>query len=302
MIDLAELRVFVVVTELGSFTKAAAALGTTQPTVSRTIKALEARWGGDLFYRTGRGAELSESGAQAYARVREILRDIDLFSQQILSLHGEPTGRVTLGLPPSVVYQAVPELVLELRRERPGIKLSISEGFADEVERWLSTGEAEIAVLSRFSEDGGGIDQAQITSLMRLATPAGTMDLPPEVPFRDLARYPLVLPSPPNRLRAIFDSVARRQGVTLEVVAEADSVETQSRICERCRCFMILALTSESYGLSLRGYRTSLIVDPSIRRHLEVATTHQRPLGRAAKEVAGRLDVILKMLTKQRAQ
>lgn len=62
-VEVRALRVFLAAADHGSFSAAAVALGTTQPTVSRTVAALEERVGRQLFRRSPRGLELTDAGA-----------------------------------------------------------------------------------------------------------------------------------------------------------------------------------------------------------------------------------------------
>ena len=64
------IAVFEVAVQQGSFTKAAAALGTTQPSISRHIAALEALLGVQLFARLHHRVELTEAGATLYDAVK----------------------------------------------------------------------------------------------------------------------------------------------------------------------------------------------------------------------------------------
>lgn len=300
MVDITELRAFVLVGDRGSFTKAAAVLGLTQPTLSRTIRSLEERWGFELFYRTGRGVVLTETGAEAYRQAQFLLGTLDQFSERILALNTAPTRTVPIGLPLSVVRQIVPNLILELRLNLPNIKLRVNEGFSDDVEKWLTSGEIEVAVLSRFTTDFEQADIIPGASLIHLATWAPSIDLPAEIPFGDLAKYPLVLSPLPNRIRATFEAIAQKKGIDLQIVAEADSVETQRRICEKCDLYLITPGTLGCDRDNLAGEKRALIVEPTIRRHLEVATTHQRPLSRAGRVVAERIDLLLREASRAR--
>ncbi|MDO9218780.1 MAG: LysR family transcriptional regulator, partial [Lacisediminimonas sp.] len=60
--DLKQLAFFVLAAELGSLSRAAAALGIAQSAMSRNVSALESELSGRLFYRTGRGMSLTELG------------------------------------------------------------------------------------------------------------------------------------------------------------------------------------------------------------------------------------------------
>src|SRR3546814_14241735 len=59
------------------------ALGVAQPTVSRVVKELEEVWGGQLFYRTGRGVTLSEFGEQAFVRSKLLLQNAEQTSEEL---------------------------------------------------------------------------------------------------------------------------------------------------------------------------------------------------------------------------
>src|SRR3990167_1368244 len=70
--DWALLRVFVAVAEAGSWTRAAQALGSSQPTLSRQIGALDAQVGCALFERTRRGLRMTEAGVALLAPARRM--------------------------------------------------------------------------------------------------------------------------------------------------------------------------------------------------------------------------------------
>jgi LysR family transcriptional regulator, nitrogen assimilation regulatory protein len=81
------------------------------------------------------------------------------------------------------------------------------------------------------------------------------------------------------------------------VVIDTDSVTTQMLICEHYGCYMIKALEAISEQRAKGEYTTSLIVNPKIQRHIVVVTTQDRPLSRAAREVATCVNTILGRLS-----
>ncbi|HRM54570.1 MAG TPA: LysR family transcriptional regulator, partial [Ottowia sp.] len=74
--DLKQLSYFVRVAELGSFTRAAAALGVAQPALSRQIRLLEVELRQNLLQRNGRGAVPTEAGALLLEHGRGILHQV----------------------------------------------------------------------------------------------------------------------------------------------------------------------------------------------------------------------------------
>lgn len=91
------LRSFVAIQELGSFTKAAAALDLTQPAISAQIKRLQQLVGGEVFFRGGLGITLTEKGEIVSTYARRILA----MNDQIMSLAGaKPHSRhFRVGIP-----------------------------------------------------------------------------------------------------------------------------------------------------------------------------------------------------------
>ena len=119
-----------------------------------------------------------------------------------------------------------PPLVQAFRREFPGASIAVAEGLSAQVREWLLAGRVDLALL---------YDPAPHLSWPASRCSAKTWCWPP--PRRsaraartrrgqDLGAYPLVLPSPPNAIRTLVDSVCRAQGVRLQVAAEVDAVQT----------------------------------------------------------------------------
>lgn len=291
--DLRELRMFVCACELSSFTKAAVHLGVAQPTISRVISALEAEWGGPLFYRTGRGVSLSELGEEAFTRAQTLLRDAERISEDLRGLGRLPSGTVSVALPPSLIALVVPPLLNQLRRDLPGIYLRIREGFSDENERWLAEGKIDIGIYSKYWEGKPSKERLLLPSRLLLSGFVDRSVLPKEIDFADLPRFPLILPPPSNGLRMIVDAVARRLKVPLNVVVDADSILAQKEMAQRCGCFMIKAIHTIAPE-TRRGLVTSTVIrNPHINRHVLLVTGNQKPLSQAAREVAKRITRIL---------
>ena len=85
------LKAFFTVARLGSFTQAARQLGLSQPTVTAQIRALEAEYGVELFYRGGKRLALSDAGKDLMPKVLELVShetDIDFFLRSSADMGG----------------------------------------------------------------------------------------------------------------------------------------------------------------------------------------------------------------------
>ena len=79
--ELKQLQFFVVSVDMGSFKKAAEVLYTTQPHISKTIKALEQELQTELFNRNASGVTMTEEGKQVYAYASSILQQVDVIEK-----------------------------------------------------------------------------------------------------------------------------------------------------------------------------------------------------------------------------
>jgi DNA-binding transcriptional LysR family regulator len=91
-IPIALYRSFVVISELGSFTRAAEELNLTQSAISVQMKRLQRLVGGDLFVKQAMGVGLSELGLA----VEEFARRILILNDQVMAMAGRASHQGTL--------------------------------------------------------------------------------------------------------------------------------------------------------------------------------------------------------------
>ncbi|MFR5786716.1 MAG: LysR family transcriptional regulator [Christensenellales bacterium] len=90
-------RVFYTVARLGSFTKAAGTLLSSQPNLTRTIRNLESALGCTLFVRSNRGAVLTPEGEKLFARVAVACEQIQAGEEELASDRSLQSGVVSIG-------------------------------------------------------------------------------------------------------------------------------------------------------------------------------------------------------------
>ena len=139
-LDLRPLYYFVQVAELGSFSRAAAALSMGQPIVSRFIRRLEDELQVQLFHRHGRGVQLTEAGERLLEHSRAILRNLSQARTEITALGGVPVGSVSVAMPPLFGHVLAVDLLRRLRADYPLVTIHIREGYATDTIEWLSSG------------------------------------------------------------------------------------------------------------------------------------------------------------------
>lgn len=96
-IDIRLLRAFVTLAEKGNYNKAAEALFLTQPALSKQIRMLEQKTGGQLFLRGRHGAVLTMVGRQLFAKAYELLKSHHDFLTYAREIQKGSTGKLVLG-------------------------------------------------------------------------------------------------------------------------------------------------------------------------------------------------------------
>lgn len=123
--NLRQLEAFLWVSKLGSFSKTAERLYTTQPAISSRISNLEQELGVALFERAGGGARLSASGRSLLPLAEQALGAIEAIRDQVGG-PVEASGLIRLGVSETVVQTWLPELLAHLRETYPNLDVEIT--------------------------------------------------------------------------------------------------------------------------------------------------------------------------------
>ena len=226
--DLKQLQSFVAVAEQASFTRAAQVLGLAQPALSRHIRSLEVELRQTLLMRNGRGAVTTDAGKLLLEHARGILHQVARAHEDLDQLRGGMSGRVALGLPPSVARVLTVPLTRAFRAELPQAQLSIREGLSADLAESLLNGRLDIAVLYNAQATEGLQRQSLIDEELVLvqARPPGLAEEPPPPPlvWHELADVALVTPSRPNAIRMHLEAEMARHDCQPKVTLEIDGV------------------------------------------------------------------------------
>ncbi len=117
--NLKQLEYFVRVAELSSFSRAALQLGLPQPALSRHIRQLELELRQTLLLRNGRGATPTEAGKLLMSHARGILHQVALATEGMDQSRGQLSGRVAVGLPPSLSRKITVPFIQSMQQQLP---------------------------------------------------------------------------------------------------------------------------------------------------------------------------------------
>jgi DNA-binding transcriptional LysR family regulator len=153
-LELANLRAFVAVAELGSFHAAAGALHLSSPALSHRIANLEETLGARLFERTTRQVTLTPIGRELSTKARHLLNEVEGALLGIRDLTQGWKSAVVIACVPSAAYYFLPRVLLRYQKAFPSVHVRImDEGANDSLSRVLR-GEAEFGLNFMGAEQG----------------------------------------------------------------------------------------------------------------------------------------------------
>ncbi|MFP4359104.1 MAG: hydrogen peroxide-inducible genes activator [Alphaproteobacteria bacterium] len=147
-ISMKHLRYFDALARHRHFGRASVACGVSQPALSVQIKELEDTIGAPLVERGGRRVGLTSLGEAFEIRVREILRAVDELGDLARAAQGPLTGRLRIGLIPTVAPYLLPSLIKELARRHPGLDVRPREAVTQKLVDDLAEGRLDTAIVA----------------------------------------------------------------------------------------------------------------------------------------------------------
>ncbi|MEV7022603.1 LysR family transcriptional regulator [Kitasatospora sp. NPDC093558] len=195
--DPLQLRTFVTVVRLGSFSEAARELGYTQSAVSQQIAALEADLGAPLLVR--RPVAPTEAGVRLLEHAGPLLVRLEAARADVVRLVGAASARLVLGATPLALDAAVGRALGEVRRRYPRAEVDVRVLAQDALPALVATGDVDLALV-----DG-------------LAAPSDPLPLPDVGPLCTVAvgEQPVVVALP------VGHPLAGRPGVALADLSAA---------------------------------------------------------------------------------
>jgi DNA-binding transcriptional LysR family regulator len=226
-VDLRRLRYFLAVCDHGGFSRAAVAIGVAQPALTRQIKLLEKEIGLPLIERTRRGAQPSEQGQFLIARARQHLESVDGVIRDLRQAFTTTSGRVTLGICPTIAPFFLSDLTQHIYRYHPNVTLSIIQAHSGDLKNLMNSGHLDIAltyrtpIANRFCSTDLFSERLVLVSGSAASGRQGrrTLTLP------GVTGLKLILPSRTHELRSIIDRACRIRNVTVDPDLELDSLE-----------------------------------------------------------------------------
>lgn len=147
-LSIKHLRYFDALAQHGHFGRAAEACAISQPALSLQMKELEAILGASLVERAARQVRLTPLGEAFAIRARDILRSVDELANLARASAGPLTGRLRIGVIPTVAPYLLPRVIRHLADHFPDLDLRPREAMTQKLVEDLRQGRLDVAIVA----------------------------------------------------------------------------------------------------------------------------------------------------------
>jgi DNA-binding transcriptional LysR family regulator len=281
------LRIFTVVAEHMSFSRAAERLYISQPAVSKAVMELERQLGQPLFERGAGKLSLTEAGALLAERGRAMLAIERSAEEELQALRGLEHGTLRVGGSTTVATYLLPPVIAAFLREHPGVDLRLAIGNTRRIVSLLLEYQVDIALVEGPVADERITSEAwHVDELVLIAAPHHPLAIEARqqaLTVSRLAEEVFLVREPGSGTRQVGEEALTAHGVQLKHTVELGSTETIKQTLAAGFGLAILSKATIRDELALHKLATLPVEGLEIRRTLTRLRLAGRTPGPAAR-------------------
>lgn len=219
-------QVFYMTAKAGSLSKAAAELFITQPAVTHSIKQLEAKLGGQLFFRTSKGVRLTAEGQVLFTYIEQAYHFILNGERKMAEMHQLTDGEVKIGAGDTLCRHFLLPHLQTFHEAYPQIKIQVTNRTTREIIALLKEGKIDIGIVNLPISDHQ-IDvreSVEIHDCFVTGEKYKHLSASP-ISLEDLLNHPMIFLEQGSSTRAYVDQFVASQGFALKPEIELGSVD-----------------------------------------------------------------------------
>lgn len=220
-------RIFYITAKTGSISKAAKALFTSQPAVSQSIKLLEQKLGGQLFFRTSRGVSLTAEGEIFFRYIEQGYQLIQTAEHKFQEMLQLMTGQIRIGAGDTLSkYYLLPYLV-QFNECHPQIQIHVTNQTTFEILDFLKAGKIDLGIINLPIEPDEAIEITETQQIQDcfVAGPKFKQLSLGETSLQELTKYPLMVLEKGGNSRAFLEKYWNANGLALQPEFELGTID-----------------------------------------------------------------------------
>jgi LysR family cyn operon transcriptional activator len=219
-------RVFYITAKAGSISRAAKELFITQPAVSQSIKQLEDKLGGQLFFRTQKGIVLTQEGTVLFKYIEQAYNFILTAEKKFAEMQNLMSGEINIGASDTLCkYHLVPFLE-KFHKKYPNLKIRVTNRTSPETVKLLKSGKVDLGIINLPFEDNKLKVEKEIELTDCFIVGEAYKELSvKEVSIEDLIKYPLLLLEKDTSSRNFINAFFEKNNVKVNPEIELGSID-----------------------------------------------------------------------------
>jgi len=226
VVSVHQLRLLTAVNERGGFTRAAEALGLSQPAISHQLKALTEAIGTPVVEVIGRRVRLTQAGDLLYEHAKRILAEFEAAGSALDDLRGLHRGRLSVAGDTTVGIYVLPDLLGAFRQAHPSVEVRLAVDNRQGVYRRLVAGEVDFVVSGRRWVDPSialMVRPFLANELIAVTAVGHALAGRQHVTLAELAAEPFIVREPGSGTRETAEEALRAAGLSIRPVMELAS-------------------------------------------------------------------------------
>jgi DNA-binding transcriptional LysR family regulator len=285
------LEAFLEAARTGNVTRAASALGVSQPALTERLRSLEKDLGTDLFLRTRRGVRLSDAGRALMPHAQRALGAIEQGRRAVDQQRRGETGRLAIGSAPAVSTYALPGALRRFQDAHPNVHLSVRTGHSEEILELVLGEEVQVGLVREIRHADIEVTPLYEDELILVVERSHPFAERGRIRITELSREQLVTFDRASSYNELTQALFREAGVAPRGVIELDNVEGAKRCVEQGLGVALLPRQAVRKELAARALRAIAIAGGRpIRRR--IVAIRRRDTGEPSATVAGFLDLV----------
>lgn len=226
--DTQNLKAFIAVAKLRSFSAAATKLFLTQPAVSKRINLLEQQLDTRLFDRIGRQVTLTEAGRTLLPKANSILQDITEAMQEISDLQGQVRGKLKLVTSHHIGLHRLPDILRTYAMNHPEVEIDIQFKDSEDAYHSVLSGEFDLGLVTRVTDTDCRICSETVwhDKLIFVAAQNHPLSQQSSVTLLDISKYPALLPEKKFLTSRIVEELFQQHKLAVRTLLSTNYLET----------------------------------------------------------------------------
>jgi LysR family nitrogen assimilation transcriptional regulator len=286
-----QLQSFVTVCELGSITRAAAALNIVQPALGAQISALEEELGVQLLERGWRGTNLTPAGIYFLSEAKKILENVSTIKKTIKTFAPNEKEHISVGLTASLSAMLAGALAQGLSHLSHSVSVQLVEDMSHILGQRVAAGDLDFALAFNVPDHKAIRKQAMLReSIFFITSPSSPFGEDKPIDMTELAKATIVIPSEKGQIIQLLKDSIKQYKLQLNVAFQIESIDAiKGLIADGMACGVL------PFGTVMRDVKAGTliarrIVNPPLRRTLFLLQPSTRLQTEASRETQATIE------------